>query len=73
MGNPQKDMGNHRILWDDVSYSFVSQLWLQMAQGQSFEQHGYRFEPIFRYADWELDYGATPMMLWHVSPQQVAG
>ncbi len=58
------------ILWEDVSYSFVNQLWPQMATEQPFEQHGYRFEPIFRYSGWELDYGATPTILWYISSEQ---
>ncbi|EDN68613.1 conserved hypothetical protein, membrane [Beggiatoa sp. PS] len=54
------------ILWEDVSYSFVGQVWPQMRTGQAFEQGNYRFEPVFHYSGWELKYGANPTILWQV-------
>jgi len=54
------------ILWEEVSYTFVGQVWPAMAAGQAFEQNGYRFEPVFRYSGWELKYGAKPTVLWQV-------
>ena len=56
------------VLWEDVSYTFVQRVWPQMAKGRAFEQNGYRFEPVFRYEGWELDYGARPTMLWQIIP-----
>ncbi len=55
------------ILWEDVSYTFVGQIWPQMAHQQVFEQDGYRFEPVFHYSGWELDFGARPTIVWEVS------
>jgi hypothetical protein len=55
------------VLWEDVPYTFVGQVWPQMADGQAFEQNGYRFEPVFRYSGWELDYGASPTILWRIT------
>jgi hypothetical protein len=54
------------VLWEDVSYTFVQHVWPQMARGEAFEQNGFRFEPVFQYSGWELDYGARPTMIWHV-------
>lgn len=54
------------ILWDDVPYSAVRLVWPRMAEGAAFEQDGYRFEPAFRFAGWELEYGARPTILWKV-------
>ena len=54
------------ILWADVSYTFVGEMWPQMAEAVAFEQDGYRFEPVFHYAGWELDYGASPTILWQL-------
>jgi hypothetical protein len=59
----------HYILWEDVSYSFVGQVWPQMKNGQAFEQGNYRFEPVFHYSGWELKYGANPTILWQVKSQ----
>ncbi len=56
------------ILWEEVSYTFVGQVWPQMAAGQAFEQAGYRFEPVFNYSGWELKYGAKPTILWQIQP-----
>ena len=56
------------VLWEDVSYTRVSSLWPQMAEGQPFEQGGYRFERVFLYEGWELDYGARPTSLWRIEP-----
>jgi hypothetical protein len=58
------------VLWEDVSYTFVQRVWPQMSIGQAFEQNGYRFEPVFRYEGWELDYGARPTILWQVVPAE---
>ncbi|MCP4541222.1 MAG: hypothetical protein GY832_29165 [Chloroflexi bacterium] len=54
------------VMWEDVPYTFVQHVWPQMANGQAFEQDNYRFEPVFRYTGWELDYGARPTILWQV-------
>lgn len=54
------------VLWEDVSYTFVGRVWPQMAAGQVFDQNGYRFEPVFDYSGWELDYGARPTIIWQV-------
>jgi hypothetical protein len=54
------------VLWEDVSYTYVGQVWPQMAAGEAFEQDGYRFMPVFSYAGWELEYGAKPTVLWQV-------
>jgi hypothetical protein len=54
------------VLWEDAPYSFVKNVWPQMTDGQTFEQGGYRFEPVFRFEGWELDYGARPTILWRI-------
>jgi 4-amino-4-deoxy-L-arabinose transferase-like glycosyltransferase len=54
------------ILWQEVSYSFVGQVWPMMGAGQAFEQNAYRFVPVFHYSGWELKYGAKPTVLWEV-------
>ena len=54
------------VLWEDTSYSFVQHVWPQMAVGEPFGQGGYRFEPVYRYSGWELEYGARPTSLWWV-------
>jgi hypothetical protein len=56
------------VLWEDVSYTFVGQVWPQMAAKQAFDQNGYHFERVFDYsgADWELEAGARPTKLWQV-------
>jgi hypothetical protein len=54
------------VLWEDVPYTFVGEVWPQMAEAVAFEQNGYRFEPVFRFAGWELDYGAKPTILWQI-------
>ena len=61
------------VLWEDVSYTFVQNVWPQMATGQAFNQNGYRFEPVFRYEGWELDYGARPTQLWRITPTGDSG
>ncbi|MEM7133550.1 MAG: hypothetical protein AAF702_45070 [Chloroflexota bacterium] len=55
------------VLWEDVSYTFVGQIWPQMSQAIPFEQNGYHFEPVFHYSGWELEYGAKPTSLWQVT------
>lgn len=54
------------VLWEDVSYTFVGEVWPQMAEAITFEQDGYHFEPVFRYSGWELDYGAVPTILFAI-------
>ncbi len=56
------------VLWEDTSYTFVQHVWPQMADGQVFEQGGYRFEPVFRFLGWEVNYGARPTILWQITP-----
>lgn len=56
----------HYVLWEDVPYTFVGQVWPHMAAGLAFEQNGYRFEPVFRYSGWELSYGAPPTIVWQI-------
>jgi hypothetical protein len=55
-------------LWEDVSYTHVPRIWPHMAEGLPFEQNGLRFEPVYRYDGWELDYGARPTILWEIVP-----
>ena len=54
------------VLWEDVPYNYVNLVWPQMSDGASFQQDGYRFDPVFHYSGWELDYGARPTILWQV-------
>ena len=54
------------VLWEDVSYTFVGQVWPDMAAAQAFDQNGYYFEPLFHYSGWELDYGAQPTIIWQI-------
>jgi len=66
------------VLWEDVSYTFVQRVWPHMAAGQAFQQDGpaaarYRFEPVFRYVGWELDYGARPTILWQIMLDSTGG
>ena len=55
------------VLWDDVPYTFVQYLWPQMAEGQAFFQGAVRFQPVFRFSGWEVDYGARPTILWQIT------
>ena len=61
-----REHGIRLVLWEDVSYTYVQRIWPQMADGQTFEQDGVRFVPVFQYSGWELDYGARPTLLWKV-------
>jgi hypothetical protein len=54
------------VLWEDVSYTFVQRVWPQMVEREAFEQNGFRFEPVFQYSGWELDFGARPTKIWRV-------
>ncbi len=54
------------VLWEDVPYTYVQRVFPQMAQGSEFAKNGVRFEPIFQYSGWELEYGARPTLLWRI-------
>jgi hypothetical protein len=56
------------VLWEDVPYTYVQRVFPQMAYGSRLEQNGLRFEPVFQYAGWELEYGARPTLLWRIVP-----
>jgi hypothetical protein len=54
------------VLWENVSYTAVPEVWPQMAAGRPFEQGRAAFVPLFVYRGWELAYGARPTILWEV-------